>query len=136
MSRNDHIIRKKPIFSGKFQHRENFVPFRNLKKLNLSKNTLQNLTVTNATTNIPNLTTVRYFLPYGKILKGDTLRNYWIFPLNAINVSSPLGGVSQKVKPSEKKFLRSDFNPYATIQSLLATPIYPCYELYEIRNIF
>ena len=39
------------------------------KILTLSKNTLQNLTVTNAKANVPNLTTVRYFLPYGKILK-------------------------------------------------------------------
>ena len=129
ISRNDHIIRKKPLFSGKFQHRENFVPFRNFKILTLSKNTLQNLTVTNAKANVPNITTVRYFLPYGNFLKGNTLRNYRIFPLNAINASSPLGGVSQKVKPSEKKFLRSDFNPDATLQALLATPIYQCYEL-------
>ncbi len=73
MSRNDHTIRKSPIFSSIFQHAENFVPKRNFKILTLSKNTLQNLTGTNATTNVPNLTTVRHFLPYGKILKGETL---------------------------------------------------------------
>ncbi len=84
ISRNEHNIGKKPIFSGIFQQGENFVPFRNLKNLNLSKYTPQNLTVTNATANVPNLTTVRHFLPYGKILKGDTLRNYRISPSNAI----------------------------------------------------
>ena len=76
MLRNDHNIRKKPIFSSIFQHAENFVPKRNLKNLNLSKNTLQNLTGTNAKANVPNLTTVRHFLPYGTILKGDTLRRW------------------------------------------------------------
>ena len=74
MSRNDHNIRKKPIFSCTFQHGENFVPFRNLKNLTLSKNTLQNLTVTNATAILPNRTTVRNFVPYGTILKGNTLQ--------------------------------------------------------------
>ena len=73
MSSNDHNIRKKPIFSSIFQHAENFVPMRNFKILTLSKNTLQNLTVTNTTTNVPNITTVRYFLPYGNILKVETL---------------------------------------------------------------
>ena len=62
--------------------------------------------MTNATTNLPNLTTVRNFLPYGTILKGDTLRDYRSSPQNAINSALPLGGVSQKVKPSEKKTLQ------------------------------
>ena len=74
MSSNNHNIRKKPIFSSIFQHSENFVPFGNLKNLTLSKNTLQNLTVTDATANVPNLTTVRNFLPYGTILKRNTLQ--------------------------------------------------------------
>ncbi len=76
---------------------------RNFKILNLSKNTLQNLTVTNATANVPKCTTVQYFVPYGTLLKGDTLRNYRISPLNAINSALPLEGVSQKDKPSEMK---------------------------------
>ncbi len=37
---------------------------------------------------------------------------------------------------AENIFLRSDFNPDATIQALLEMPIYQRYELYEIRNIF
>ncbi len=73
MSRNDHNIRINPIFSCIFQHAENFVPKRNFKILTLSKNTLQNLTVTDATTNVPNRTTVRNFVPYGTILNGETL---------------------------------------------------------------
>ncbi len=73
MSRNEHNIIKKPIFSSIFQHAENFVPKRNFKILTLSKNTLQNLTVTNATTNVPNRTTVRNFVPYGTISKRETL---------------------------------------------------------------
>ena len=72
MSRNDHNLRKKPIFSSIFQHAENFVPKRNFKILTLSKNTLQNLTMTNAITNVPNRTTVRNFVPYGTIFKGET----------------------------------------------------------------
>ena len=145
MSRNNHNIRKKPIFSSIFQHAEIFVPKRNFKNLNLSKNTLQNLTVTNAITNVPKCTTVQKSVPYGTLLKGDTLRNHRNLPLNAINSALPLEGVSQKDKPSEIKtfqcqqktfFSRSDLNPYSTIQSLLGTPIYQCYELYEIRNIF
>ena len=75
----------------------------NFKILTLSKNTLQNLTVTNAKAIIPNRTTVRNFVPYGTILKEDTLRNYRISPLNAINSALPLEGVSQKDKPSEMK---------------------------------
>ncbi len=70
------IMSEKPIFSYIFQHGENFVPFGNLKNLTLSKNTLQNLTVTNAIAIVPNRTTVRNFVPYGTILKGDTLQNY------------------------------------------------------------
>ena len=93
MSRNDHIITKKPIFSCIFQHGENFVPMRNFKILTLSKNTLQNLTITNAKANVPKCTTVQYFVPYGTLFKGDTLRNYRISPLNAINSALPLGGV-------------------------------------------
>ena len=64
---------KNQIFSHIFQHGENFVPMKNFKILNQLKNTPQNLTVTNATANVPNITTVRHFLPYGKILKEDTL---------------------------------------------------------------
>ena len=82
MSRDNHNIRKNPIFSSIFQHAENFVPIRNFKILTLSKNTLQNLTVPNAKANVPNITTVMNLLPYGNILKGDTLRNYRISPLN------------------------------------------------------
>ena len=82
MSRNDHNIRQNPIFSGIFQHAENFVPMRNLKNLTQTKNTLQNLTATNAKANVPNITTVMNLLPYGNILKRDTLRNYRISPLN------------------------------------------------------
>ena len=73
MSRNDHNIRKNPTFSRIFQQAEKFVPKRNFKILTLSKNTLQNLTVTNAITNVPNRTTVRNFVPYGTILKRETL---------------------------------------------------------------
>ena len=73
MSRTDHNIRKNPILSCIFQPAENFVPKRNFKILNLSKNTLQNLTVTNAKANVPNLTTVRNFVPYGTILKGERI---------------------------------------------------------------
>ena len=101
MSRNNHNIRKKPIFSSIFQQGENFVPFRNLKILTPSKNTLQNLTMTNAITNVPKCTTVQKSVPYGTLLKGDTLRNYRSSPLNTINSALPLGGVSQTVKPSE-----------------------------------
>ena len=73
MSRNDHNLRKKPIFSSIFQHAEDFVPMRNFKILTLSKNTLQNLAMTNAITNVPKCTTVHYFVPYGTLLKGETL---------------------------------------------------------------
>ncbi len=73
MSRDDHNIRKNQLFSYIFQNGENFLPLSNFKILTLSKNTLQNLTMTNTITNVPNLTTVRHFLPYGKILKGETL---------------------------------------------------------------
>ena len=106
--RNNHNLRNNPIFSCIFQQAENFVPMRNFKNFNLSKNTLQNLTVTKAKANVPNLTTVRQFLPYGNILKGDTLRNYRISPLNAINSALPLGGgIPQKVKSSEMKTIQS-----------------------------
>ncbi len=67
------ISKKKPTFSGIFQHTENCVPLRDLKNLNLSEKPLQNLTVTNATTNVPKCTTVHYFVPYGTLLKGETL---------------------------------------------------------------
>ena len=73
MSKNNHNIRKNPIFSSIFRHAENFVPKRNFKILTLSKNTLQNLTVTNVITNVPKCTTVHYFVPYGTLLKGETL---------------------------------------------------------------
>ena len=106
VSRNNHNIRKKPIFSCVFQHGENFVPKRNFKILTLSKNTLQNLTVTNAKANVPNITTVRNILPYGNILKRDTLRNYRISTLNAINSALHLGRVLLKVKPSEMKIIQ------------------------------
>ena len=107
MSRNNHNIRKKPIFSSIFQHAKILVPKRNFKILTPSKNTLQNLTVTNAITNIPKCTTVQKSVPNGTRLKGDTLRNYRSSPQNAINSALPLGGVSQKVKPSEKKTFQS-----------------------------
>ena len=116
ISRNDHIIRKKPIFSGIFQHGENFVPMRNFKILTLSKNTLQNLTITNAKANVPKCTTVQYFVPYGTLLKGDTLRNYRISPLNAINSALSLEGVSQKDKPSEMKIFQSQQKSFLMIQ--------------------
>ncbi len=88
MSIVEHNLRNKPIFSGIFQHSENFLPLRDFKILTLSKNTLQNLTVTNAITNLPNLTTVRHFLPYGKILKGEMLRNYRIITMNLLSNAS------------------------------------------------
>ena len=73
MSINDHNIIKNQFFLGIFQHAENFVPKRNFKILTLSKNTLQNLTVTNVITNVPKCTTVHYFVPYGTLLKRETL---------------------------------------------------------------
>ena len=83
MSSNDQNIRKNRSFQVYFNiariHAENFLPFGNLKNLTPSKNTLQNLTVTNTIANIPNITTVRHFLPYGNILKGNTLQKKKIF---------------------------------------------------------
>ena len=131
MSRNNHNTSKNPIFSCIFQHGENFLPLSNFKILTLSKNTLQNLTVTNTITNLPNLTTVRYFLPYGKILKGETLQNYKISTLNAINSMLPSEGLLQKVNPSEKKTIQCQQKTFFT--DPIITPMQP-YSYYSKRQ--
>ena len=69
VSRNNHRIRKNPIFSGIFQHRENCVHFSEIKKLNQSENTLQSLAATNCTSDVQECTRVHYFVRMRTLFK-------------------------------------------------------------------
>ena len=62
MSRYDHNLRNNPIFSGIFQLKRIMSRFLKIKKLNLSKNTPQNLAATNCTRDVQECTRVHYFV--------------------------------------------------------------------------
>ena len=58
MSRNDHNLRNNPIFSGIFQLKRVMSRFLKIKKMNLSKNTPQNLTAIDHISNPQKVTPV------------------------------------------------------------------------------
>ena len=70
MFRNNHRIRKKPIFSLIFQHRENSVHLSEIKKLNQSENTLQSLAATNITSDVQECTRVHYYVRIRTLFKS------------------------------------------------------------------
>ncbi len=73
MSKNDNNIRNNPIFSGIFQHRENYVHFSEIKKLSQSEKPLQSLTATNCTSNVQECTRVHYFVRIRTLFKRRIL---------------------------------------------------------------
>ncbi len=73
MSRNNHSIRKNPIFSCIFQHRENSVHLSEIKKMNQSEKPLQSLSVTNCTSDVQECTRVHYFVRIRTLFKWRIL---------------------------------------------------------------
>ena len=93
MSRKNHSIRKKPIFSFKFQRRENSVHLSEIKKMNQSEKPLQSLSVTNCKAMYKSVRVYTILYECVHFSKGEY---YKLTSINAINCNN----TNKKENPS------------------------------------